>query len=168
MGMSLKTNIRRSIWARGSSSRRMKSRKPLKTKLEGVSPGWTLLLRKNTWGQMDGVRMRRASCLPQDTAIAKGLTVLHKLCPNAPALAAWCRSGHRHGGCSKVPTHWPLWGLLAPHPWLLRSLTLFPVKQRGRGVLVSGKSLSSRGSRFSCMPWQEVMVSRSTRSLSRE
>lgn len=54
MGMSLKTNIRRSIWARGSSSRRMKSRKPLKTKLDGVSPGCTRLLRKNTWEKQRG------------------------------------------------------------------------------------------------------------------
>lgn len=47
-------------------------------------------------------------------------------------------------------------------------LTLFPAKRRGRGVLVSGKSLSRRGSRFSSMPWHEVTVSRSTRSLSSE
>lgn len=50
----------------------------------------------------------------------------------------------------------------------MQPLTLFPVKRCGRGVAVSGKSLSSRGSRRSCMPWQEVTVSRSTRSLSRE
>lgn len=28
----------------------MKSKKPLKTKLDGVSPGCTLLLKKNIWG----------------------------------------------------------------------------------------------------------------------
>lgn len=32
-------------------------------------------------------------------------------------------------------------------------LTLLPVKQKGLGVLVSGKSSSSRGSRSSRSPW---------------
>lgn len=59
---------------------------------------------------------------------------------------------------------WTRW----PSLRLVQQLTLFPAKRRGRGVVVSGKSLSSRGSRFSSMPWHEVMVSRSTRSLSRE
>lgn len=46
--MSLKTNRFLSALARGSSSLRIKLRKPLKTKEEGVSPGCTRLLRKNT------------------------------------------------------------------------------------------------------------------------
>ena len=50
MGMSLKTNMLRRAWARGSSRRRMKARKPLKTNAAGVSPGCTRLLRKNTYG----------------------------------------------------------------------------------------------------------------------
>ena len=50
MGMSLKTNMLRRAWARGSSRRRMKARKPLNTNAAGVSPGCTRLLRKNTYG----------------------------------------------------------------------------------------------------------------------
>lgn len=46
--MSLKTNRFLSALARGSSSLRIKLRKPLNTKEEGVSPGCTRLLRKNT------------------------------------------------------------------------------------------------------------------------
>lgn len=48
IGMSLKTNRFLRALARGSSSLRIKLRKPLNTKEEGVSPGCTRLLRKNT------------------------------------------------------------------------------------------------------------------------
>lgn len=50
--MSLNTNMFRSAWARGSSLLRIKLRKPLNTKDEGVSPGCTRLLRKNTCKHM--------------------------------------------------------------------------------------------------------------------
>lgn len=46
--MSLNTNVFRRALARGSSLLRIKLRKPLNTKDEGVSPGCTRLLRKNT------------------------------------------------------------------------------------------------------------------------
>ena len=52
--------------------------------------------------------------------------------------------------------------------FMLFLLTLLPVKRNGRGVLASGNSCSRRGSRSSRSPWQELIVSRSTRSPSRE
>lgn len=75
----------------------------------------------------------------------------------------------RGAGQHQVPApHPPAQPCRSPVPGAALFLTLFPAKRRGRGVAVSGKSLSRRGSRFSCMPWHEVTVSRSTRSLSRE
>ena len=44
MGIILKTNFFLTATALGSDGRRINWRRPLKTKLEGDSPGWTLLL----------------------------------------------------------------------------------------------------------------------------
>lgn len=83
-----------------------------------------------------------------------------------PRLQAEAGSGTPRGNSFKLPSAPGVKGQRVPGTLL--PLTFLPVKRNGRGVLVSGNSCSRRGSRSSRSPWQDVIVSRSTRSPSRE